>query len=272
MCLYVYLMWIYVQAYIFYMRVYIYFKYNNFHITCILMRIHMCLCTHVRIHCLCGHACVRRMQILLFYLFYNNLCQPLYMFTLVPEIHGWKCAIRVVIRVLRHGLSVGLFYCFNYTVCFIVMYFVRNDEINDWKLFSLVTRVATTVMSPRSGTRILDQSHDPIWAIWLAEVSKFHQYHDRISFQAHVPRIYDSYSFISQYNICKFHRWSAVNHAKNIFSYDYLEHWIFVFISNQQITVFHMSDTISELIILVLIAHIPGLLINCIIFNLTMVK
>ena len=97
--------------YIFYMDVYIYFKYDNFYTTCILMRMHVCLCTHVRIHCLCGHACVRMMQILLFYLFYNP-CQSLYMFTLVPEIHGWRCAIRVgesVIRVRRHGLCVGLF-------------------------------------------------------------------------------------------------------------------------------------------------------------------
>ena len=54
---------------------------------------------------------MRMMQILLFYLFYNP-CQPLSMFTLVPEIHGWRCAIRVgesVIRVRRHGLCVGLF-------------------------------------------------------------------------------------------------------------------------------------------------------------------
>ena len=39
---------------------------------------------------------------------------------------------------------------------------------------------------PGSDTRptqvgdILDLSHDPIWAIWLAEVRKFHQHHDRI--------------------------------------------------------------------------------------------
>ena len=33
----------------------------------------------------------------------------------------------------------------------------------------------------RSGTCIPDLSHDPIWAIWLAEVRKFHQHHDRIS-------------------------------------------------------------------------------------------
>ena len=106
-----------------------YFIYDNFYMTCILMRLHVCLCTHVRIHCLCGHVCVRRMQILLFYLFLEPMSTR-YMFTLVPEIHGWRCAIRVgesVIRVLRHGLCVGLFYCFNDAVCF--MYFVRNDEI-----------------------------------------------------------------------------------------------------------------------------------------------
>ena len=33
---------------------------------------------------------------------------------------------------------------------------------------------------PRLGTWILHHWHDPIWAIWLAEVSKFHQHHDRI--------------------------------------------------------------------------------------------
>ena len=32
----------------------------------------------------------------------------------------------------------------------------------------------------RSGTWILDLSHDPIWAIWLAEVRKFDQHHDRM--------------------------------------------------------------------------------------------
>ena len=131
MCLYVHLMWIYVQEYIFYMDVYIYFMYDNFYMACILMRMYVCLCTYVRIHCSCGHACVHRMHNLLFYLF-NNLCQPLYMFTLVPELHGWRYAIRVgesVNRDLRHGLCVGLFYCFNDTVCFIFMYFVRNDKI-----------------------------------------------------------------------------------------------------------------------------------------------
>ena len=37
-----------------------------------------------------------------------------------------------------------------------------------------------TPVPPRSGTWILDLSCDPIWAIWLAEVRKFHQHHDRI--------------------------------------------------------------------------------------------
>ena len=37
-----------------------------------------------------------------------------------------------------------------------------------------------TPVPSRSGTWILDLSHDPIWAIWLAEVRKFHQHHDGI--------------------------------------------------------------------------------------------
>ena len=37
-----------------------------------------------------------------------------------------------------------------------------------------------TPVPPRSGTWILDLSHDHIWAIWLAEVRKFHQHHDRM--------------------------------------------------------------------------------------------
>ena len=37
----------------------------------------------------------------------------------------------------------------------------------------------------RSGTWILDLSHHQIWAIWLAEVRKFHQHPDRISNTIH---------------------------------------------------------------------------------------
>ena len=33
----------------------------------------------------------------------------------------------------------------------------------------------------------LDLSHDPIWAIWLAEVKKFHEHHDRISYYHNTP-------------------------------------------------------------------------------------
>ena len=45
-----------------------------------------------------------------------------------------------------------------------------------WKTFF----PGQTPVPPRSVTWILDLSHDPIWAIWLAEVRKFHQHHDRI--------------------------------------------------------------------------------------------
>ena len=36
----------------------------------------------------------------------------------------------------------------------------------------------------------LDLSHDPIWVIWLAEVRKFHQHHDRINHTDHFRRPY----------------------------------------------------------------------------------
>ena len=45
-----------------------------------------------------------------------------------------------------------------------------------WKLFF----PGQTPVPPRSGTWILDLSHDQIWAIWLAEVRRFHHHHDRL--------------------------------------------------------------------------------------------
>ena len=115
--------------YIYYMDVYIYFEYDSYYMTCILMRMHVCLCTHVRIHGLCGHACVRRMQILLFYLFYN-LCQPLYMFTLVPEIHGWRRAIRLECDSCSKAWALRRFiYCFNDAVCFYIHVLCQQWQI-----------------------------------------------------------------------------------------------------------------------------------------------
>ena len=51
-----------------------------------------------------------------------------------------------------------------------------------------------TPVSPRSRTWILDLSHDPIWAIWLAEVGKFHQHHDRISNYTHY-KVWDEITY-----------------------------------------------------------------------------
>ena len=44
--------------------------------------------------------------------------------------------------------------------------------VNDDSYFSL----GQTPVPPRSRTWILELSHDPIWAIWLAVVSKLHQF------------------------------------------------------------------------------------------------
>ena len=51
------------------------------------------------------------------------------------------------------------------------------------KFFTLFMKAifpVLTLVLLRSGTWTLDLSHDPIWAIWLAEIGKFHQHHDRI--------------------------------------------------------------------------------------------
>ena len=53
----------------------------------------------------------------------------------------------------------------------------------------LLVNMAPTPVPPRSGTWILDLSHDPIWAIWLAEVRKFHQHHDRIKVSSHESQV-----------------------------------------------------------------------------------
>ena len=45
-----------------------------------------------------------------------------------------------------------------------------------------------TPVPPRSGTCIPDLSHDPIRAIWLAEVRKFHQHHYRM-YCLHCPTL-----------------------------------------------------------------------------------
>ena len=49
-----------------------------------------------------------------------------------------------------------------------------------------------TPVPPRSWLWILDLSHDPFWAIWLAEVTKSHQHHDRIS-ESMAPWFTDAY-------------------------------------------------------------------------------
>ena len=132
--------------YIFYMDVYIYFKYDNFYTTCILMRMHVCLCTHVRIHCLCGHACVRMMQILLFYLFLQPMSTTIYVYpsawnTRMEMCHTcrWECD-----SCSKAWALCRFIYCFNVAVCFIFMYFVRNDEIKTVNLCILCHHITMT--------------------------------------------------------------------------------------------------------------------------------
>ena len=64
--------------------------------------------------------------------FHCNVCQPPNIFTLAPEIHGWRCAIspdgRVILVSKAWALS-RFIYCFIDTVCFTYICFVSNDEI-----------------------------------------------------------------------------------------------------------------------------------------------
>ena len=59
-----------------------------------------------------------------------------------------------------------------------------SNIIQVFTLFMKAIFPGQTPVPPRSGTWILDLSHDPIWAIWLAEVRKFHQHHDRICYNS----------------------------------------------------------------------------------------
>ena len=61
-------------------------------------------------------------------------------------------------------------------------WFLKSNQISSfflhilWKLFF----PGQTPVPPRSWLWILDLSHDPFWAIWLAEVTKSHRHHDRM--------------------------------------------------------------------------------------------
>ena len=57
-----------------------------------------------------------------------------------------------------------------------------------------------TPVPRRSGPWILDLSHDPIWAIWLAEVRKFHQHHDKMINSIRTKVIWIHSSIIMQEN------------------------------------------------------------------------
>ena len=65
-----------------------------------------------------------------------------------------------------------------------------------------------TPVPPRSGTWILDLSHDPIWAIWLAEVRKFHQHHDRIGYTLSSSLVSDAFHIYNEFpNVGKAMAW-----------------------------------------------------------------
>ena len=65
-------------------------------------------------------------------------------------------------------------------------WFLKSNQISSGIIWFFYTFYESyffpgqTPVPPRSWLWILDLSHDPFWAIWLAEVTKSHQHHDRI--------------------------------------------------------------------------------------------
>ena len=67
---------------------------------------------------------------------------------------------------------------------FLFVYFftlILKDVIHYIAILSKFLHFLWKPFFPGQGTWILDMSHDPNWVIWLAEVRKVHQHHDRIS-------------------------------------------------------------------------------------------
>ena len=68
-----------------------------------------------------------------------------------------------------------------------------------FSLFIQANFPGQTPVPSRSGTWIFELLHDPIWAIWLAEVSKFHQRRDGIDYLM-LPRSKQTQRWFSTYS------------------------------------------------------------------------
>ena len=132
---------------------------------------------------ICHHHIDSRLFSLAFSKLSWNLTMEPFKWSIILQIQliHWRLPSRTYIK--KNNYHMQLFICF---IC-LFFHFDFKDVIKYtatlskflhflWKLFF----PGQTPVPSRSGTWILDLSHDLIWAIWLAEVWKFHQHHDRI--------------------------------------------------------------------------------------------
>ena len=88
-------------------------------------------------------------------------------------------------------VQIFLFYLLIFSHCFLKSNQISSGIIKFFYIFyESYFFPGQTPVPPRSWLWILDLSHDPFWAIWLAEVTKSHQHHDRIVTWSAAPSHY----------------------------------------------------------------------------------
>ena len=88
--------------------------------------------------------------------------------------------------------------CLGIHISYLFLTFYTCNKIynNIIQLFHILWKLLFPGQTPvptRSGTWILDLSHDPIWTIWSVQVRKFDQHHDRIAIHAKTVLYFDEH-------------------------------------------------------------------------------
>ena len=100
----------------------------------------------------------------------------------------WWFSSKIEVNNNDYNVQIFLFYLLIFS-----HWFLKSNQISSGIIFFFYTFYESyffpgqTPVPPRSWMWILDLSHDPFWAIWLAEVTKSHQHHDRIGQLSHWP-------------------------------------------------------------------------------------
>ena len=134
------------------------------------------------IHDICHHHIDSRLFSKVFSTLSSNLTIEPFKWSIILQIQlfHWRLPSRTYIKNNNHMQLSIYFICifFHFDFIDVIKYTAILSKFLHflWKLFF----PGQTPVPSRSGTWILDLSHYFIWAIWLAEVRKFNQHHDRI--------------------------------------------------------------------------------------------